>query len=137
MTIGEGIKRRRKELGLSADQLAAAIGKDRSTIYRYEKGDIESAPVEVIVSLAQVLKMPPPYLLGWDKRPEYWLHPKFYDKLLAKFEELCQTTDVFDWSHEEATLFLELAKFIVNTRGSAEHDGDIAFLRTLFRRMNR
>jgi len=38
MRVGEWIKQRRKELGLSADDVAAALGVDRSTIYRYESG---------------------------------------------------------------------------------------------------
>ena len=41
MTIGERMKAQRKALKISADELAARLGKDRSTIYRYEKGEIE------------------------------------------------------------------------------------------------
>ena len=41
LTAGERIKRLRKERGLSADELGRMIGKDRSTIYRYERGEIE------------------------------------------------------------------------------------------------
>ena len=39
-TVGMRIRKRRKELGISADELAEAIGKDRTTIFRYEKGAI-------------------------------------------------------------------------------------------------
>jgi repressor LexA len=37
LTIGERIRRRRKQLGLSVDDIAKKLGKDRATIYRYEK----------------------------------------------------------------------------------------------------
>ena len=137
MTIGETIKRRRLELGMSADELAAAIGKDRSTIYRYEKGDIEAAPVDVIISLAQALKITPPQLLGWDKHPAYWLSPKNYERVRTQAEQLFQTTDVFDWSDEEVAMFLDMAKFLVKIRDTEEYDGHVAFLRTLFRHMTR
>ena len=137
MTIGKEIKRRRLALGMSADELAAAIGKDRSTIYRYEKGDIVSAPVAVIVSLAQALKTTPPLILGWEKRPAYWVNPEDYDVLSAQAEQLFQTTDVFAWSDEEIAMFLDMAKFLVKIRDTEEYDGHIAFLRTLFRHMNR
>ena len=40
-TSGERIKERRKALGLSADELGERMGKDRATIFRYEKGDID------------------------------------------------------------------------------------------------
>ena len=44
MTTGERMKFRRKELGLSADEVAAALNVSRATIFRYEKGDIEKLP---------------------------------------------------------------------------------------------
>ena len=65
MNIGERIKARRKELRMSADKLAKAIGKDRSTIFRYEKGDIENLPLDVIEPIAKALKTTPAYLMGW------------------------------------------------------------------------
>lgn len=41
MTTGERIKARRKELGITADKVAEQIGVSRSTMFRYEKGEIE------------------------------------------------------------------------------------------------
>ena len=49
MNIGMRIKERRKEMKMSADELGAKLGKDRSTIYRYEKGDIENLPLDISV----------------------------------------------------------------------------------------
>lgn len=66
MKIGERIKRRREELGLSADQVAEKIGKNRATVYRYESNDIKNFPIEVLTPLADVLKTTPAYLMGWD-----------------------------------------------------------------------
>lgn len=66
MTIGERIKQRRKELGISVDQMADVIGKNRATIYRYECDDIENMPVTVLEPLASVLCTTPAYLMGWD-----------------------------------------------------------------------
>lgn len=45
MSIGQRIKNRRKELKISADELGKRLGKDRSTIYRYEKGDNVTKPI--------------------------------------------------------------------------------------------
>ena len=42
MNIGQRIKMRRKELGMSVDRLAELINKNRATIYRYEKNEIEN-----------------------------------------------------------------------------------------------
>lgn len=45
---GEQMKKRRKQLNMSADELAEKLGVSRSTIFRYEKGDIDKVPVEYI-----------------------------------------------------------------------------------------
>jgi len=64
--IGERIKRRREALGLSADQVADKIGKNRATVYRYESNDIKNFPIEILIPLAEVLHTTPAYLMGWD-----------------------------------------------------------------------
>ena len=45
--VADRIKECREELGLSADDLARIIGKDRATIYRYEKDEIGNIPINV------------------------------------------------------------------------------------------
>lgn len=67
MTIGQRIKARRKELGMSADTLAKKLGKNRATIYRYEDGFIENLPLEILEPLAAVLHTTPAYLMGWEE----------------------------------------------------------------------
>lgn len=70
MNIGQRIKQRRKELRISADKLGEAIGKDRSTIYRYEKGDIDKLPLDILVPISEVLHTTPQALMGWDDETE-------------------------------------------------------------------
>lgn len=65
MTIGERIKQRRIALGLSADAVAEALGKNRATIYRYESDDIQKLPTTVLEPLSKVLHTTPSYLMGW------------------------------------------------------------------------
>lgn len=65
MTIGERIKQRRLELGLSADEVAEKLNKDRATIYRYESNSIAKMPTTVLEPLAKVLRTTPAYLMGW------------------------------------------------------------------------
>jgi transcriptional regulator with XRE-family HTH domain len=67
MTIGDRIKDRRKYLRMSADELAKRLGKDRSTIYRYEKGDIENLPLDILEPIADALGTTPQYLMGWEE----------------------------------------------------------------------
>lgn len=70
MKIGERIKQRRKELGLSVDELAEKLNKNRATVYRYENSDIERIPAEVIKPLSEVLQVSPEYLMGWSENDE-------------------------------------------------------------------
>lgn len=66
MKIGERIRQRRKFLGLSVDELAEKLGKNRATVYRYESSDIEKLPTTVLEPLADALKTTPAYLMGWE-----------------------------------------------------------------------
>lgn len=67
MAIGHRIKERRKALKMSAEELAKRLGKDRSTIYRYEKGDIENLPLDILEPIAKALETTPQYLMGWEE----------------------------------------------------------------------
>ena len=70
MNIQLRIKEKRKELKMSADELGRRLGKDRSTIYRYEKGDIENLPLDILEPIAKALNTTPQYLMGWEKSIE-------------------------------------------------------------------
>lgn len=67
MEIYERIKHRRKELGLTADAVADALGVSRATVYRYESADIEKLPITAIKPLSEVLRISPAYLMGWEE----------------------------------------------------------------------
>ena len=66
MTIGDRIKKKRLELGLSAEQLGERIGKDRATIYRYENKDIKNMPLSNLTPLAKALNVSEAWLMGRD-----------------------------------------------------------------------
>lgn len=67
MNIGKRIKERRKELSLSVDDVAKALGKNRATVYRYESNDIENLPITVLEPLSSILNTTPEYLMGWTE----------------------------------------------------------------------
>lgn len=52
---------------MSAEELAKRIGKDRSTVFRYEKGDIENLPLDILEPIAKALGTTPQYLMGWEE----------------------------------------------------------------------
>lgn len=66
-TVGEKIKKRRKELNLSVDEVAKRLNKNRATIYRYENNDIENMPITVLNGLSKILEISPMVLMGWKE----------------------------------------------------------------------
>lgn len=66
MSIGQRIRSMRVQQGLSIDELAYRLGKNRTTVYRYENGDIENLPLGILDSLAEALNTTPAYLMGWE-----------------------------------------------------------------------
>ena len=67
MTLGEKIKARRIELGLSVDEIAERISRNRATVYRYENSDIGDIPTGVLETLAKALLTTPAQLMGWEE----------------------------------------------------------------------
>lgn len=78
MSIGDRIKQRRLEIGLTVDQVAEQIGKNRATVYRYESSEIEKFPIDILAPLAQALRTTPAYLMGWEsERSSQFAHSDF------------------------------------------------------------
>lgn len=71
MTIGDRIKKIRKEKHITADALAATLGVSRTTIFRYENSSIEKIPVKVFDQLCEALEVSPATLMGNEtSKPE-------------------------------------------------------------------
>ena len=69
MTIADRIRNRRLELGLSVDDLAVLLNKNRATVYRYESNYIKTYSPDVIELLAKALQTTPAYFYGYDDKP--------------------------------------------------------------------
>lgn len=125
MRIGERIKQRRLELGYTADMLAKMLNKNRATIYRYENGDIENMPIDVLEPLAKALNTTPAYLMGWkDSEQSVETKPKdgyYTDPEAAEFAEYLRTRpgarmlfsaakDISKEDLEKAVEYIELLK---------------------------
>ena len=73
MTIGDKIKRLRKERGMTQEELGAMIGVQKAAINKYETGIVINLKREVISKLAQALDVNPVWLMdeadGWPPVP--------------------------------------------------------------------
>ena len=90
MSIGAKMRERRKFLKISADELGKKLGKDRSTIYRYENGDIESLPMEILGTIATALETTPAYLMGWEEKPTPTIDVASLPPSVQEIVELCR-----------------------------------------------
>ena len=72
MSIGKIIKEKRLQLGYSVDDLAKKLGKNRATIYRYEKDEIENLPISILKPLAKALNTTPGELLNWESDEKHY-----------------------------------------------------------------
>lgn len=141
MTIGKRIQNRRKDLGLSADELANYLGKDRSTIYRYESNDIEKLPTSILEPLAKALKTTPAYLMGWAEEPEniynkYDIRPIKTKKIPMLGNIACGKPIMCEQDYEtyiEASADIK-ADFCLTAKGESMinariFDGDVVFIK--------
>ena len=85
MTIGERIKQRRMELGLSVDEVAEKLGKNRATVYRYESNEIENLPVGTLEPLAKILETTPAQLMGWEYEEQDENYRRIFARNLNRF----------------------------------------------------
>lgn len=116
MCVGERIRKRRKELDVSAEELAKYVDVSRATIFRYEKGDIEKMPAVTLDLIAKKLRTSPAQLMGWanDSSEDY---PKEDDKLKTIAAHI--DDDVSEEEMQEIVDYIEYRK----RRRKEQNDG--------------
>ena len=95
MKIGQRIRERRKAMKMSVDELAARLGKDRSTVYRYENGEIENLPLDMLEPIAKALDMTPKELMGWDQSEKEEVNKKNSDAIAGITMRMFEDQDFF------------------------------------------
>ena len=80
VAIGQRMKERREQLGLTMDEVAAHVGVTKSTISRYENGVITRIKLPVLESIAHALDMEPEELLDPNKTGAYSKPRATFDK---------------------------------------------------------
>ena len=99
MTTGQRITLARIQAGLSVEDLAAALNKNRATVYRYESSDID-IPLSIISKVAEVCHVDPGFLVNWE--------PSEHQMPNAN-EALIQLQKKLDSEHEAVELFSDLS----------------------------
>lgn len=66
MEIGEKIKFLRTRQGMTLEELGSKVGVGKSTVRKWETGEIANMRRNKISSLANALNVSPSYLMGWE-----------------------------------------------------------------------
>lgn len=75
--VGMRIEQRRKDLGITLDDIAQEIGVAKSTVQRYEKGTLGKVKLPVVEAIARVLDVNPAWLCckSDEMNPVRHVHP--------------------------------------------------------------
>ena len=127
--IGRKMYNRRKELGLTLEQVGEAVGVGKSTVRRWETGMIKNMGRDKIAALARVLQISPVELVpGGDAGKN--THPKEYSEPddLERLEALHRRPELrllFDRarniSHEDVEKFMKMIDVMFPEED--DHDG--------------
>jgi len=69
MNIGDKIKSRRKALGMTLEDVGAAVGVGKSTVRKWEQGIIKNMRRDKIAHLAAILSLDPTELIEYSDYP--------------------------------------------------------------------
>lgn len=114
MSVGNRIKQRRIEMGLSIEELGKRLGKNRSTVYRYETGYIENLPLDVIPPIAEALGTTPAYLMGWGAEDESKNEQSAQSELSARKKEFIAKVE--GMSDEQLERLEQILSLVENTK---------------------
>ena len=118
MSTADRMKQRRKELGLSAESVAEKLGCSPATIYRYENGDIEKMPIDILRPLSAILKTTVFDLMELSVTWEDDLYSDFWDADDLSRIQILKNNGIPD------SLISEANRLGLNAKPSAsEHEG--------------
>ena len=69
MEMNERIRALRKERDMTLEEVGALVGVGKSTVRKWESGDIANMRRDKIAKLAKALGVTPAFLMGWDEEP--------------------------------------------------------------------
>ena len=87
MTVGQRIAQKRKELGLSQENLGEQLGVSRQAIYKWES-DATLPEIEKLISLSRIFSVSVGWLLGEEERETVSEDRELTEEQLRMVEEI-------------------------------------------------
>lgn len=91
MELNNLIKQRRQELNLTLEQVAQIVGVGKSTVRKWETGDIKNMKRDKIPLLAEALQISPSLIAGFKEtttNPNKFLFSKEEQKIISDYRNL-------------------------------------------------
>lgn len=117
-SIGNRIKNRREELGLSQDELAQKLGyKSRSSINKIESGE-RNLTQSKIKAIADALNTTPGYIMGWSEGNVNLLPPEEAADIMFKLsqDEEALIKILRGATEKEKKMIAEMIYFIIENK---------------------
>lgn len=119
--LGNIISQRRKELGLTLEAVADAVGVGKSTVRKWEKGMIKNMGRDKIAALAKVLQMDPVRFVTFDLEAQKTAKSEAdLDRALAELHANPRLGLLFDRARqmepEDVEFMLQMADRILKER---------------------
>ena len=90
MEFKDLLKTKRKELGLTMEEVAHSVGVSKATVQRWESGEIANVRRDKIASLAKALKTTPAYLMGWEEEVTKPTDDELDNQIIKVFNRLSE-----------------------------------------------
>lgn len=134
LKIGERIKEARKDLGFTQEQLGSAVGVNKSTIQRYETGQIEKLKLPVIESIAKALFVNPDWITlhSNEKKLSFPPNMELYNPVMHRIPilgHIAAGMPIFADEHIEGYTYTDLnggaEYFALNVKGDSMNAANI------------
>ena len=89
--VGQRIKARRKQLGLTQKQLAELVDLSEGSVSRYESGSIKDAPTQKLNDFAKALSIEVAWIIGFKPQTDKF---QLAHELVNKIQELDDETGI-------------------------------------------
>lgn len=113
MDFYEKIKALRLQRGMSLQAVGDIVGVGKSTVRKWENGDIKNMGRDKIELLAKALGVEPGYLMGWDEGESNEEKPIIHATGSTKWRMLSEGLEEFERTHNPA--FDAIFQFLTTT----------------------
>lgn len=96
VAIGQRIRSRREQMGLTLDDVAARVGITKATVSRYENGIITRLKIPVLESIARALDLEPEDLLDPTRPIPSYSRPVITEDQLRAYLDTLTDTELLD-----------------------------------------